>query len=69
MQLRLQQAGFNDISGPAAPPVEKTAGEYQLQFIVKTDRSRNWTAGKERLYKLLRGIPTASLTIDVDPVN
>lgn len=65
----LQQAGFNDISGPAAPPVEKTAGEYQLQFIVKTDRSRNWTAGKERLYKLLRGIPTASLTIDVDPVN
>lgn len=65
----LQQAGFHDISGPAAPPVDRTAGEYLMQFIVKTDRTHNWSSAKERLYNLLRSIPAASLTIDVDPVN
>ena len=64
----LGKSGFRDICGPAAPPVEKSSGEFLLQFLIKTDRSRSWTQAKARLYSRLRGFPAASLTIDVDPV-
>lgn len=64
----LGKSGFRDICGPAAPPVEKSSGEFLLQFLIKTDRSHSWTQAKARLYSRLRGFPAASLTIDVDPV-
>ena len=65
----LDRSGFRDVSGPAAPPQEKAGGEYQLQFLVKTDRAHSWAQAKERLYRELRRIPSTELTIDVDPVN
>lgn len=65
----LDRSGFRDVSGPAAPPQEKAGGEYQLQFLVKTDRAHSWAQAKERLYRELRRIPSTDLTIDVDPVN
>ena len=64
----LVNSGFRDICGPAAPPFEKISGEFVLQFMIKTDRSRNWTQAKERLYSRLRRIPSSEITIDVDPV-
>ena len=64
----LGESGFRDVCGPAAPPIERSAGEYQLQFLIKTDRLRNWTQAKERLYNRLRSFPASTLTIDVDPV-
>ena len=35
----LNRSGFQDVSGPAAPPQNRTAGEYILQLLVKIDRS------------------------------
>ena len=64
----LSRTGFTDVSGPAAPPVEKSGGEYILQFLVKTDRHRSWAQAKRRLYEQLRHIPASDLAIDVDPV-
>ena len=61
--------GFQDVSGPAAPPQNRTAGEYILQLLVKIDRSHSWEQAKNRLYRELRRIPSTELTIDVDPVN
>ena len=65
----LDRSGFRDVGGPAAPPQEKAGGEYQLQFLVKTDRAHSWAQAKERLYRELRRIPSTDLTIDVDPVS
>ena len=62
-------AGFQDISGPAAPPQEKAGGEFQLQFLIKTDRRRSWAQEKACLAGQLRRIPSTELTVDVDPVN
>ncbi|HIZ84980.1 MAG TPA: primosomal protein N' [Candidatus Coprenecus stercoravium] len=62
-------AGFKDICGPTAPPMERSAGEFVQQLLLKTDRSRNWEPAKARLYRMLRNIPASVLTIDVDPVN
>ena len=65
----LNRSGFQDVSGPAAPPQNRTAGEYILQLLVKIDRSHSWEQAKNRLYRELRRIPSTELTIDVDPVN
>lgn len=65
----LRRSGFQDVSGPAAPPQNRTAGEYILQLLVKIDRSHSWEQAKNRLYRELRRIPSTDLTIDVDPVN
>lgn len=65
----LRRSGFQDVSGPAAPPQNRTAGEYILQLLVKIDRSHSWEQAKNRLYRELRRIPSTELTIDVDPVN
>ena len=65
----LNRSGFQDVSGPAAPPQNRTAGEYILQLLVKIDRSHSWEQAKNRLYRELRLIPSTELTIDVDPVN
>ena len=65
----LNRSGFQDVSGPAAPPQNRTAGEYILQLLVKIDRSHSWEQAKNRLYRELRRIPSTDLTIDVDPVN
>ena len=65
----LNRSGFQDVSGPAAPPQNRTAGEYILQLLVKIDRSHSWEQAKNRLYGELHRIPSTELTIDVDPVN
>lgn len=65
----ITNAGFQDVNGPAAPPQERVAGELQLQFLIKTDRHRNWASEKEILYGQLRRIPSTELVVDVDPVN
>lgn len=64
----LGESGFRDICGPAAPPGDKNSGEFQLQFLIKTDRHRNWAKDKDRLYTRLRRIPSSGIAIDVDPV-
>lgn len=64
-----RSAGFTDISGPSAVPAEKSTGGYAMQLIIKAGRNRDWSAAKERLFGLLRDIPSTDLTIDVDPVN
>lgn len=62
-------AGFTDISGPSAVPADRSAGEYAMQLIIKAARSRDWSAEKAKLYKSIREMHTADLTIDVDPIN
>ena len=64
----VRMAGFSDITGPAAPPVERSAGEFRQHLLIKTDRSRSWAREKSMLYCSLRSIPASELTIDVDPV-
>ena len=64
----VRMAGFSDISGPAAPPVERSAGEFRQHLLIKTDRSRSWAREKSMLYGSLRSIPASELTIDVDPI-
>ena len=64
----VRMAGFSDITGPAAPPVERSAGEFRQHLLIKTDRSRSWAREKSMLYGSLRSIPASELTIDVDPV-
>ena len=61
--------GFDDVSGPAAPPAEKAGGEYRLQFIIKTDRNRNRASEKERLLERLKTVSATDISIDVDPVS
>ncbi len=65
----LEQSCFQDVSGPATPPQNRMAGEYNLQFLVKIDRSHSWTHEKDSLYRKLRSLPSTELSIDVDPVT
>ena len=47
----LNRSGFQDVSGPAAPPQNRTAGEYILQLLVKIDRSHSWEQAKNRVHR------------------
>jgi primosomal protein N' (replication factor Y) len=66
---KIISAGVQDFTGPTTPPLEIIDKEYHLQFLIKLKRDRRSIEIKERLYQLLKDIPSNNCIIDVDPIN
>lgn len=69
INLKIISAGVQDFTGPTTPPLEIIDKEYHLQFLIKLKRDRRSIEIKEKLYQLLKDIPSNNCIIDVDPIN
>ena len=66
---KIISAGVTEITGPTTPPLEMIDKEYHLQFLIKLQRDRRSLEAKQRIYQLLKDIPSNNCIIDVDPIN
>jgi len=62
MQLQLQQIGTVEVVGAGAAPIERIAGKYRFQILLRADKSTD-------LIRALRRTKTALAEIDMNPME
>lgn len=69
VKTKITDAGIDDVTGPTAPPVDRSDGKFVKQFIIRLPRSSKTGEIKKRLYESLSNLSGQNCIIDVDPIN